>query len=236
MRNVRRASHRMHPPAGNGEQEARDGTTSVRPEPQTASYTVTQRRPMARRKMAGGTITQRRPENEGTRALEMQKRGAEQSGGPEQRQTEATKLPHAGDLQQTETNNTIKHKAMAKKILELTRGEEEVMQILWSIGSGFVNDIIARMKEPKPKYTTVATFIKILENKGFVRHEAVGKSYLYFPLVAKEEYAGNVMQSMLSNYFDGSLSQMVSFFSQKENISVKEMDEILEIVEKIRKG
>lgn len=125
---------------------------------------------------------------------------------------------------------------MAKKILELTRGEEEVMQILWSIGSGFVNDIIARMEEPKPKYTTVATFIKILENKGFVRHEAVGKSYLYFPLVAKEEYAGNVMQSMLSNYFDGSLSQMVSFFSQKENISVKEMDEILEIVEKIKRG
>lgn len=125
---------------------------------------------------------------------------------------------------------------MAKKILELTRGEEEVMQILWSIGSGVVNDIIARMEEPKPKYTTVATFVKILENKGFVRHEAVGKSHRYFPLVSKEDYAGNKMRSMLSNYFDGSLSQMVSFFSQKENISVKEMDEILEIVEKIKRG
>ncbi len=125
---------------------------------------------------------------------------------------------------------------MAKKILELTRGEEEVMQILWSIGSGVVNDIIARMEEPKPKYTTVATFIKILENKGFVRHEAVGKSHRYFPLVSKEDYAGNKMRSMLSNYFDGSLSQMVSFFSQKENISVEEMDEILEIVEKIKRG
>lgn len=125
---------------------------------------------------------------------------------------------------------------MAKKILELTRGEEEVMQILWSIGSGFINDIIARMEEPKPKYTTVATFVKILENKGFVRHEAMGKSHRYFPLVSKEDYAGNKMRSMLSNYFDGSLSQMVSFFSQKENISVEEMDEILEIVEKIKRG
>lgn len=125
---------------------------------------------------------------------------------------------------------------MAKKILELTRGEEEVMHILWSIGSGVVNDIIARMEEPKPKYTTVATFIKILENKGFVRHEAMGKSHRYFPLVSKEDYAGNKMRSMLSNYFDGSLSQMVSFFSQKENISVEEMDEILEIVEKIKRG
>ena len=125
---------------------------------------------------------------------------------------------------------------MAKKILELTRGEEEVMHILWSIGSGVVNDIIARMEEPKPKYTTVATFVKILENRGFVRHEAMGKSHRYFPLVSKEDYAGNKMRSMLSNYFDGSLSQMVSFFSQKENISVKEMDEILEIVEKIKRG
>ena len=125
---------------------------------------------------------------------------------------------------------------MAKKILELTRGEEEVMHILWSIGSGVVNDIIARMEEPKPKYTTVATFVKILENKGFVRHEAMGKSHRYFPLVSKEDYAGNKMRSMLSNYFDGTLSQMVSFFSQKENISVKEMDEILEIVEKIKRG
>ena len=125
---------------------------------------------------------------------------------------------------------------MAKKILELTRGEEEVMHILWSIGSGVVNDIIARMEEPKPKYTTVATFVKILEIKGFVRHEAMGKSHRYFPLVSKEDYAGNKMRSMLSNYFDGSLSQMVSFFSQKENISVKEMDEILEIVEKIKRG
>ena len=110
------------------------------------------------------------------------------------------------------------------------------MQILWCIGSGFINDIIARMEEPKPKYTTVATFVKILENKGFVRHEAVGKSHRYFPLVSKEDYAGNKMRSMLSNYFDGSLSQMVSFFSQKENISVEEMDEILEIVEKIKRG
>ena len=123
---------------------------------------------------------------------------------------------------------------MTARQLELTRGEEEVMRILWSIESGFVNDIIARMEEPKPKYTTVATFIKILENKGFVGHEAVGKSHRYFPLVTKDEYAGNVLKSMLSSYFDGSLSQMVSFFSQKENISVKEMDEILEIVEKIK--
>ena len=123
---------------------------------------------------------------------------------------------------------------MNKNIAELTRGEEEVMKILWEMECGTVNDIIGRMHEPKPKYTTVATFIKILENKGFVSHRPAGKGFLYFPAVQKADYAGNVMNSLLSDYFGGSLSQLVSFFSQREDISVGEMDQILEIVERIK--
>ena len=123
---------------------------------------------------------------------------------------------------------------MMKKALELTRGEEDVMQILWALGEGTVNDIIACMPDPKPKYTTVATFVKILENKAFVGHRAVGKGHRYFPLVAKADYAGNVVDNVLAGYFNGSVSQMFSFFSQKEDISVEEMDEILKIVKKIR--
>ena len=119
-------------------------------------------------------------------------------------------------------------------IQELTRGEEEVMQILWELGSGSVNDIIARMKEPKPKYTTVATFVKILENKGFVGLEAMGKGCIYFPQVAREEYAKRHVTSMLSTYFGGSISQLVSFFSQHENISSQEMTEIWEIMERVK--
>ena len=119
-------------------------------------------------------------------------------------------------------------------IQELTRGEEEVMQILWELGSGSVNDIIARMKAPKPKYTTVATFVKILENKGFVGHEPKGKGFVYFPQVARKEYAKRHVSSMLSTYFGGSISQLVSFFSQHENISSQEMAEILEIMERVK--
>lgn len=117
---------------------------------------------------------------------------------------------------------------MNTKITELTRGEEEIMQILWRLGDAVVNDIIARTDEPHPKYTTVATFLKILENKGFVSHTAEGKSHRYFPLIGREEYARGVMSSMLSSYFDGSLAQLVSFFSRHENIPAREMDEILE--------
>lgn len=119
---------------------------------------------------------------------------------------------------------------MENKQLELTRGEEEIMQILWRLGDAVVNEIIACTKEPHPKYTTVATFLKILENKGFVGHNAEGKSHRYHPLVSREEYARNVMSSVLTSYFGGSLAQMVSFFSRHEDISIKEMEEILEIM------
>ena len=114
---------------------------------------------------------------------------------------------------------------MDKKLTELTRGEEEIMQILWRLGDAVVNEIIAQTKEPRPKYTTVATFLKILENKGFVNHTPEGKSHRYYPAVSREEYARGVM----------SLAQMVSFFSRHEDISVTEMEEILQIMQNARK-
>lgn len=121
------------------------------------------------------------------------------------------------------------------KPLELTRGEEEIMQILWQLGDAVVNEIIARTREPHPKYTTVATFLKILENKGFAAHRPEGKSHRYYPLIGKEEYARTVMSGVLKSYFDGSLSQMVSFFSQHEDISLDEMEQILEIMRNAKK-
>ena len=123
---------------------------------------------------------------------------------------------------------------MSKDLQTLTRGEEEVMQILWQLEEASVAQIIEHIQEPKPKYTTVATFIKILENKGFVAHRAEGRGFCYYAVVAKEEYASGVAKSLLDSYFGGSLSQMVSFFGKKEDISVAEMDEILEIVEQIK--
>lgn len=118
---------------------------------------------------------------------------------------------------------------------KLTRGEEEVMQILWQLGAGSINDLIAAMQEPKPKYTTVATFLKILENKGYVEHEAGGgKSYEYRPIVPKEEYAHSVMSGLLSSYFGGSLAQMVSFFSRREDLSIQETEQILAIIRQAR--
>ena len=108
------------------------------------------------------------------------------------------------------------------------------MQLLWQMQTATIGELIARMPEPRPKYTTVATFLKILENKGFVGRTAEGKSHRYHPILVKEEYAQTVVSSMLTNYFGGSLSQLVSFFSERENLSVEELDELTALVRKNR--
>lgn len=113
---------------------------------------------------------------------------------------------------------------------DLTRGEEEVMQLVWQLGEANVNELLEVMPTPKPKYTTVATFLKLLEEKGFVARRPNGRGYSYYPLIEKQTYARRVMSSMLNGYFGGSLVQLVSFFSNDEQLSLGEMEEIAEII------
>ncbi|MCD7970923.1 MAG: BlaI/MecI/CopY family transcriptional regulator [Alistipes sp.] len=114
---------------------------------------------------------------------------------------------------------------------ELTRAELQVMQILWDLERGFVNDIIDRMESPKPAYNTVSTIVRILEKKGFVSHESFGKSHRYYPLISRSDYTDKYMNSVLSNFFDNSLPSMVSFFSRREKLSVREIDDIIRILQ-----
>lgn len=118
------------------------------------------------------------------------------------------------------------------QIRELTKAELEIMQILWDTDGGFVNDVVAAMPEPKPAYNTVSTIIRILEKKGFVGHEPFGRTFRYYPVVSREEYTHTFMSSVLDRFFGSSVSQMVSFFAEKEKISVGEMDEIMDILSK----
>ena len=117
---------------------------------------------------------------------------------------------------------------------DLTKAEEQIMQVLWSIQPAFVKDIIAGLPAPKPAYSTVSTIVRILESKEFVGHEAFGPTHRYYPLVSKEEYSHFSMKKMLENYFDGSLQQMVSSFSKSENLSLKEMDDLLKALESLK--
>jgi predicted transcriptional regulator len=109
---------------------------------------------------------------------------------------------------------------------ELTRAEEQIMQILWTLGQGFVNDILDRISDPKPAYNTVSTIVRILERKGFVGYTAFGKSHQYYPVISKKEYTRSFMRRLVSNYFGNSYKEMVSFFAQEENLSLEEMEDI----------
>lgn len=114
---------------------------------------------------------------------------------------------------------------------ELTKAEEQIMQVLWELEKAFVRDIIGRLPNPKPAYNTVSTIVRILEKKGVVSHEAFGKSHRYFPLVPKEEYTRATMKSFVNNYFSNSFGNMVSFFAREKSLSLKEMEEIMNIME-----
>lgn len=117
------------------------------------------------------------------------------------------------------------------KIQELTRAELEIMQILWQIGRGFVNDILMKLPQPKPAYNTVSTIVRILEKKGFVAHRAYGKSHEYYPLIEREAYTSIYMKSVLANFFGGSASRMVSFLSSNKSLTIEETDDIIRILQ-----
>ena len=121
------------------------------------------------------------------------------------------------------------------EIKELTRAEEQLMQILWQIKKGMVKDVMEYLPEPKPAYNTVSTFIRILEAKGFVGYTAIGKSHQYFPLVSKEDYQNFATDKLMNGYFDNSVKRMFSYFVNKEKIDMNEADEIIELIEKLKK-
>jgi predicted transcriptional regulator len=114
---------------------------------------------------------------------------------------------------------------------ELTKAEKQVMQVLWDIKKGFVKDILEQLPEPRPAYNTVSTIVRILEAKGFVDHKAYGKTHEYFPLVKKEAYKRFLMNDVVDDFFEGSVAQLVSFFVKDKQVDVKELDELLKLIE-----
>lgn len=114
---------------------------------------------------------------------------------------------------------------------KLTNAEEDVMQILWEIKQGFVKDVIDKMPDPKPPYNTVSTVIRVLEKKGFVTHKQYGNTYEYYPQVTKEEYAKVHFGDFMHNYFNNSFPKMAAFFARENNISMKELEEIMRLTE-----
>lgn len=124
---------------------------------------------------------------------------------------------------------------MKQQFKQLTKAEEEIMQVLWQLENAFVKDIVDILPEPKPHYNTVSTIIKILEEKNFVGHESFGKANRYYALVPKDDYSKKSMNQFVGKYFEGSYANMLSFFAKEKSISVKELEAILNELKKHNK-
>ena len=120
-----------------------------------------------------------------------------------------------------------------KKDYTLTKSEMQVMNALWLAGKALdVHEVVAKYDEPRPAYTTVSTFLKILTTKGFVDwKKGNGKQYLYFPVVSRAEYTSRVMHDVKKDFFGGSLKSMLSYFVREENLSEDEVKELLSLIE-----
>lgn len=117
----------------------------------------------------------------------------------------------------------------------LTKAEEEVMQIIWQLDRCLVRDVIEHLGDPDIPHSTVSSVVRILEKKGFVDHKAYGKTHEYFPIITKEEYAQHGVQSLMEKYFGGSPKKLVSFLVEKEDMKLKELNELLKSLDNNKK-
>lgn len=114
---------------------------------------------------------------------------------------------------------------------EITKAQEEILQVMWEIKEGVVTDVVEKLPEPRPAYNTVATVIKVLEKKGYLTHKVYGKTHVYYPLVSREDYVRHTIGSSYKQLFNGSLNQVVSFFVKEDKVGLKELEDLKNYIE-----
>jgi predicted transcriptional regulator len=113
---------------------------------------------------------------------------------------------------------------------KLTKAEEEVMLIIWDLGEATVREVLEKLNDPDIAYTTVGSILRILDNKGFVAHRAIGNTYLYSPAVEKSDYTRYSLKGFLNKYFEGSFTNLASFFATENDMSMRELRDMMQEV------
>lgn len=120
----------------------------------------------------------------------------------------------------------------SRKKQTLTPREEELMQLLWDNGPMYVRELVQLYPDPKPHVNTVSTVVRTLEEKGYVNHEAAGTGYKYFSVAQKEDFADKTLNNVIKGYFNNSYLNAVSTLVKTEKISVDELRELIDLIEK----
>jgi len=118
---------------------------------------------------------------------------------------------------------------------KLAKREEQIMQACWQLENAFIKEIINEMPDPKPHYNTIATMVKILEDKGFLGHETIGNVFRYYPVISKDSYQKHAMNDIVSQYFDNSYPNMLMFFAKEQKISDEELNDIVNLIKSQKK-
>ena len=116
----------------------------------------------------------------------------------------------------------------------LTKAEEKIMKILWGIEKGFIKDILEQYPDPKPPYNSVSTIVRVLVSKDIVGYTAYGNAHQYFPKISKEEYRKGQLSRLVTDYYNNSFKQIVSFFSESKQLNEKELDEAIKLLESLK--
>jgi len=118
------------------------------------------------------------------------------------------------------------------KYPKLTKAEEEIMHMLWEEPEPCtVSHLISKMPEPQPPHSTISSIVRILENKGFLDHKTYGRTHVYFTIIAKKEYTKLSVSNLIGKYFEGSMSELVSFLVKEDDLSIKDLGEIIKKLE-----
>jgi len=120
-------------------------------------------------------------------------------------------------------------------MVTLTKAEERIMQILWDMDKGFIKDILEQFPDPIPPYNTVATIVRVLEKKGIISYKSYGGAHQFYPLISKEDYRNEQLGNLVKDYFGNSLKEVVHFFSEKKDLDIKDVNEVMKMLEEVKK-
>ncbi|MGB5554175.1 MAG: BlaI/MecI/CopY family transcriptional regulator [Flavobacteriaceae bacterium] len=115
--------------------------------------------------------------------------------------------------------------------MQLSKSEEELMNLLWKQKQAFMKDLLEAYPEPKPATTTIATLLKRMQDKGFVAYKSIGRSREYYPLVKKKDYFSKHVNGLIKNFFNDSPGQFASFFTQETDLSKTELEELKKLID-----
>ena len=109
----------------------------------------------------------------------------------------------------------------------LSNKEEQVMHILWRLQKAFVKELIEEFPDPKPPYNTISSIVRKLENEGHVGYDAFGKTHRYYAKLKQKQYRKHAFQSLLTNYFEDSHKELLSYFVKEEKLTATDIEDLL---------